>query len=72
MIELVKAWKVGWKYFLDHAKAKAYADGLAQRYSKNRLDAFEPKPVPMARLDNGSKVIYMCLTPLEKNHSVIE
>ncbi len=71
-MELIKAYKVGFKYFLDEAKANRYADELARQYSKNRLDAFTPKVIPMAKLDNGSRVVYMLLKPLEEAHVIVE
>lgn len=72
MIELVRAWKVVWNYYLDEDKARAYTRQLDIKYSKGVAGSFEPKPTYLLRAEMSGKVKYFLLSELEANHEVIE
>lgn len=72
MIEMVRAWKVAWNYFLDEAKAQAYTRELDAKYSHGKPGSFEPKPTYLLKVEMNGKTGYLLLNQLESNHKVIE
>lgn len=71
-MDLLRAWKVAWNYFLDEDKARAYTRELDNKYSNGKPGSFEPKPTYLLRVNMNGKIGYLLLNQLEPNHKVVE